>query len=113
MLLLLAAADQLGEPDKIWKTAGQLGLDPEVAELPAVERLVSWTPDAQFRHPLMRSAAYHAASAAARRRAHAALAEASDPERDPDRRAWTARPTGPAAAAAGPAAPPSWNERPP
>ena len=88
MLLLLAAADQLGEPDKIWKAAGQLGLDPEVAELPEVERLVSWTPDAQFRHPLMRSAAYHAASAAARRRAHAALAEASDPERDPDRRAW-------------------------
>ena len=88
MLLLLAAADQVGEPGQIWKAAGQLDLDPEVAELPAVERLVSWTPTVRFRHPLMRSAAYYAASAAARRRAHQALADASDPERDPDRRAW-------------------------
>jgi len=88
MLLLLAAADQLGEPGKIWEAAAQLGVDPETAELPAVERLVSWTPRVQFRHPLMRSAAYYAAPAAARRRAHEALAAASDPERDPDRRAW-------------------------
>ena len=59
-----------------------------MAGLPAVKRLVSWAPQIQFRHPLMRSAAYYAAGVTARRRVHAALAAASDPERDPDRRAW-------------------------
>jgi DNA-binding CsgD family transcriptional regulator len=88
LLLLLAAADQLGKPDKIWKAAAQLGTGPEAAELPAMERLVSWVPEIRFRHPLVRSAAYYAASPAVRRRAHHALAAASDPELDPDRRAW-------------------------
>jgi len=88
LLLLLAAADQLGEPGKFWRAAEDLGIDPEAAGLSAVERLVSWAPQIQFRHPLMRSAAYYAARITARRRVHAALAAASDPERDPDRRAW-------------------------
>jgi hypothetical protein len=97
LLLLVVAADQLGDPGEVWRAAGHLGIDPEVAELPAVERLVTWVPRVGFRHPLMRSASYYAAPAAARRRAHEALAAASDPERDPDRRAWHL-----AAAAAGP-----------
>ncbi|HUK70052.1 MAG TPA: LuxR C-terminal-related transcriptional regulator [Streptosporangiaceae bacterium] len=88
LLLLLAAADPLGEPGKIWRAAENLGIDPEVAALPAVERLVSWAPQIQFRHPLMRSVAYYDARVTARRQVHAALAAASDPERDPDRRAW-------------------------
>src|SRR5579859_2872060 len=88
MLLLVAAADQLGEPTQVWRAAGALGIDLETAELPAVERLVAWAPVVQFRHPLMRSAAYYAAPASARRRAHEALAAVSDPVRDPDRRAW-------------------------
>jgi DNA-binding CsgD family transcriptional regulator len=87
-LLLVAAADQLGDPAKVWQAAAQLGIDAEVAELPAVERLVSWAPDVRFRHPLMRSAAYYAAPAAERRRAHQALSAVSDPGRDPDCRAW-------------------------
>ena len=88
LLLLVMAADQMGEPGKTWRAAGELGIGPEVAALPEVERLVTWEPQVRFRHPLIRSAAYYAASAVTRRRAHAALAAVSDPQRDPDRRAW-------------------------
>lgn len=88
LFLLVAAADQLGDPGKVWRAAGRLGIGPEAAELPAVERLVCWTPSFRFRHPLMRSIVYHGAPPAARWRVHEALAAVSDPERDPDRRAW-------------------------
>jgi DNA-binding CsgD family transcriptional regulator len=87
-LLLLAAADPTGEPALIWNAARNLGIDPEAGEGAGVERLVSWEPRVRFRHPLIRSAVYYAAPAAARRGAHQALAEVTDPEVDPDRRAW-------------------------
>ena len=88
LLLLVAAADELGGPVKVWRAAGQLDIDAQVAGLPEVDRLVSWAPRIRFRHPLMRSAAYYSAAAPARRRAHEALAAVSDPQTDPDRRAW-------------------------
>jgi DNA-binding CsgD family transcriptional regulator len=87
-LLLVVAADQTGQPDRVWGAAGTLGIDPETAWLPAMDPLVSWEHVVRFRHPLMRSAVYYAAPAIARRRVHEALAAACDPVRDPDRRAW-------------------------
>jgi DNA-binding CsgD family transcriptional regulator len=87
-LLLVAAADPGGDPELVYKAAGQLGTGPEAGEAPGAWRLVSWRPRVRFRHPLIRSAAYYAAPPEARRRAHAALAAATGPGTDPDRRAW-------------------------
>jgi DNA-binding CsgD family transcriptional regulator len=87
-LLLVVAAEQTGQPDRVWAAAGMLGIDPELAWLPAMDQLVSWEQVVRFRHPLMRSAVYYAAPAVERRRVHEALAAACDPVRDPDRRAW-------------------------
>jgi DNA-binding CsgD family transcriptional regulator len=87
-LLQLAAADPSGDPLLVWRAAGQLGL-PVSAETPAVEAgLVEFGARVRFRHPLVRSAAYRSASVQERHDAHRALAEATDRQIDPDRRAW-------------------------
>jgi DNA-binding CsgD family transcriptional regulator len=86
--LVLAAAEQLGEPDRVWRAAAVLGLNPEVAELPEIRRMVSLSPRVAFAHPLMRAAAYWGAAPGERRRVHAALAAVTNPDADPDRRAW-------------------------
>jgi DNA-binding CsgD family transcriptional regulator len=87
-LLVLAAAEQLGEPERVWRAAAALGLEPEVAEIPEVRRMLSVSPRVAFSHPLMRAAAYWGAPPGERRRVHAALAAVTDPATDPDRRAW-------------------------
>src|SRR5271166_650607 len=87
-LLLLASAQQLGDPVLLWRAVEQLGISPEAAAGPEVERLLTLAPRVAFRHPLVRSAVYQGASPHERRQAHEALAAASDPELDPDRRAW-------------------------
>ena len=87
-LLQLAAADPVGDPLLVWQAAEQLGIRPEAAT-PAVDAdLVEIRTQVRFRHSLVRSAAYGSASPAERYALHAALAEATDPEIDPDRRAW-------------------------
>jgi DNA-binding CsgD family transcriptional regulator len=88
MLLLVAAADPSGDPALVYQAAGRLGAGPEAGEAAGTGRLVSWQPQVRFRHPLIRSAAYYAAPADQRRRAHAALAAVTDPAAYPDRRAW-------------------------
>ena len=87
-LLLVAAAEPVGEPLLVWRAAEQLGIDVEAAAPAAAAGLCEFGARVRFRHPLVRSAAYGAASRHERQRAHEALAEATDPELDPDRRAW-------------------------
>jgi hypothetical protein len=87
-LLVLAAAEQLGEPETVWRAAEALGVDPGVTRLPEVRRMLSLSPRVAFSHPLMRAAAYWSALPGERRRVHAALAAVTDPGSDPDRRAW-------------------------
>jgi RNA polymerase sigma factor (sigma-70 family) len=87
-LLLLAAADPLGDPALLWRAADRLGIQESTAELVESEDFVSLAPRVVFRHPLVRSAVYRAFGTPERREAHRALAGATDPEIDPDRRAW-------------------------
>ena len=87
-LMLLAAADPVGDATLLWRAAATLGVERQAAEPAAGELLLEIGTQVRFRHPLVRSAAYRAAHATDRRAVHAALAAATDPERDPDRRAW-------------------------
>jgi DNA-binding CsgD family transcriptional regulator len=88
LLVRLAAADPVGDALLVWRAAERLGLDPDAAA-PAVEAgLLQIGARVRFRHPSVRSAAYHSASPTERRALHAALAEATDGRLDPDRRAW-------------------------
>jgi DNA-binding CsgD family transcriptional regulator len=96
-LLLLAAAERLGDAGLLWRAAGGMGIDDRAADPAEAGRLLVVGPEVRFRHPLIRSAVYHGAAPVERRAVHLALAAALDPERDPDRRAWHR-----AAAAAGP-----------
>ena len=86
--LLVAAAETVGDATVIVEAAGRLGVG-AADMVPAEDAgLVELGRRVRFRHPLVRSAAYRAATPSERRRAHEALASATDPERDPDRRAW-------------------------
>jgi DNA-binding CsgD family transcriptional regulator len=87
-LLLLAAAEPVGDPLLLWQAAQQLGIGPAAADGAEAQGLLAIREQVTFRHPLVRSAAYRSAAAQERRAAHLALAEATDPAIDPDRRAW-------------------------
>jgi DNA-binding CsgD family transcriptional regulator/predicted negative regulator of RcsB-dependent stress response len=87
-LLTLAAAEPTGEPLLVWRAADQLGIPAEAATAAAEGQLLEIGARVRFRHPLVRSAAYRTASLEERQRVHRALADATDREVDPDRRAW-------------------------
>jgi DNA-binding CsgD family transcriptional regulator len=96
-LLLLAAAEPLGDPLLLWRAAELLGIGPAAAGGAEADGLLAIGERVAFRHPLLRSAVYRSATVQERQAVHRALAEATDREVDPDRRAWHL-----AAAAAGP-----------
>src|SRR3954471_12797605 len=87
-LLLVAAAEPVGKPAMLWRAAERLGLGSDAATPASEAGLLEVGARVRFRHPLVRSAVYRAASVRDRQSAHHALAEATDPDVDPDRRAW-------------------------
>ncbi|MGY1696601.1 ATP-binding protein [Geodermatophilus sp. SYSU D00814] len=88
LLLLVAAAEPTGEVALLWRAAAHLGIAREAAAPAEAAGLLEIGTRVRFRHPLVRSAVYRAAAAPDRRRAHDALAAATDPRAEPDRRAW-------------------------
>jgi DNA-binding CsgD family transcriptional regulator/tetratricopeptide (TPR) repeat protein len=88
VLLLVAAAEPVGDPRLLWRAAERLGIGPAAAERAEAEGLLAIGERVTFRHPLVRSAMYRSAAPEDRRAAHLALGEVTDPEADPDRRAW-------------------------
>ena len=87
-LLLVAAADPVGDPHLFWRAVLELGIPTSAAAAAEAEDLIDIDGRVGFRHPLLRSAIYRAAAPTERRDAHRALAAATDPGIDPDRRAW-------------------------
>jgi predicted ATPase len=87
-LLLLAAAEPLGDSVLLARAADRLGIKAEAADAAESEGLVEFCVQVTFRHPLVRSAIYRSASPEQRREAHQALAEATDAQLAPDRRGW-------------------------
>jgi DNA-binding CsgD family transcriptional regulator len=87
-LLLIAAAEPVGDPMLVWRAVERAGIEISAAESAEMEGLLTIGEHVTFRHPLVRSAIYRSASERERRAAHLALGEATDREVDPDRRAW-------------------------
>ncbi|HEX4671935.1 MAG TPA: AAA family ATPase [Solirubrobacteraceae bacterium] len=85
-LLLVAAAEPVGDPVLVWRAAGRLGIGVQAAA--ETDGLLAIGASVTFRHPLVRSSVYRAASPEERQAVHRALADATDPKVDPDRRAW-------------------------
>jgi len=87
-LVLTAAAEPTGDVTLLWRAAELQEIPPDAVAAAETAGLVELGARVHFSHPLARSAVYQAAAAGDRRAAHRALAEATDPHADADRRAW-------------------------
>ncbi|MGO9955067.1 MAG: helix-turn-helix transcriptional regulator [Solirubrobacteraceae bacterium] len=87
-VLLAAAAEPGGDDALLWRAVGLLGIEHGAAAVAEATGLIELGARVRFRHPLVRSAAYRSASLLDRQDVHRALAEVTDPDLDPDRRAW-------------------------
>jgi DNA-binding CsgD family transcriptional regulator len=87
-LLLVAAADPTGDPDLLRRAANRVEVDGRALEPAESAGLVEADVRIRFWHPLVRSAVYRSASPRDRRLVHRALAQETDAQVDPDRRAW-------------------------
>jgi DNA-binding CsgD family transcriptional regulator len=88
LLLLIAAAEPVGDSALMWRAATLLAVPGTALEPAARTGLLDVGAQVRFRHPLVRSAVYRSASDLERRSVHGALAQATDAEAEPDRRAW-------------------------
>jgi DNA-binding CsgD family transcriptional regulator len=87
-LMLAAAVEPLGDASLLWRAAARLGVGVDAAYPAESEGLLDLGVRVRFRHPLVRSAVWRSASPQELREAHRALADATDPVLDGDRRAW-------------------------
>jgi DNA-binding CsgD family transcriptional regulator len=87
-LVLAAAAEPVGDAALLWRACERLGIGAEAAAPAEAAGLFEIGTRVAFFHPLVRSAVYRGATPEDRRAVHRALAEATDPVHDPDRRAW-------------------------
>ncbi|BBZ03958.1 transcriptional regulator [Mycolicibacterium chitae] len=90
LLVLTAAAEPVGDTALFQRAAGHLGIPVEALGPAEAAGVIEFGSRMRFHHPLVRSAAYAAADLVDRRAIHRALAEATDRQSDPDRRAWHA-----------------------
>ncbi|WP_027008048.1 helix-turn-helix transcriptional regulator [Conexibacter woesei] len=87
-LLLIAAAEPLGDPVVVLRAAEALGVGIAAASPAAEAGLADVGSSVRFSHPLVRHIVYQSAAPADRQEVHRALAAATDAETDPARRAW-------------------------
>jgi DNA-binding CsgD family transcriptional regulator len=88
LLVLVAAAEPLGDPGLLRRAAETLDLDMSAVGAAEDAGLLRVGAHVEFSHPLVRAASYRSATTSDRHRVHRALADATDAAADPDRRAW-------------------------
>jgi DNA-binding CsgD family transcriptional regulator len=86
--LLAAAVEPVGDLALLWRAADRLGINADAAAAAEAAGLIELGARVRFRHPLVRSTACRAANVADLQEVHGALAEVTDADLDPDRRAW-------------------------